>query len=180
MSKEPDKKLYIYSSGAKMGLALVVLLLILHSAGKLIGSGWTSLSWIVYIIAIYLTMSVYRDRYNNGVLSYGNGLLFGLKISTLSGIIVGFFYFILIRFIDPGVKDAMIALAEEAYLALGMPESQVEMMYEAIQMTTNPWVMLMSNALGGLINGAIVSLIVALVVQRKGDPFKEVMKDVEQ
>ncbi|HBX87073.1 MAG TPA: DUF4199 domain-containing protein, partial [Marinilabiliaceae bacterium] len=109
----------------------------------------------------------------------GNGLLFGLKISTLSGIIVGFFYFILIRFIDPGVKDAMIALAEEAYLALGMPESQVEMMYEAIQMTTNPWVMLMSNALGGLINGTIVSLIVALVVQRKGDPFKEVMKDVE-
>jgi hypothetical protein len=170
---------YIFSSGAKLGIGIALFLLILYFADKMFGSSWSALSWVIYAAIIYQTMRVYRDKFQNGFLSYGQGLLFGIRISTLAGIFIGFYYFIMFKYVDPGLRDLMFAEAEEAYLALGMSESAVEDMQSSIEMTTNPWVLLISNAIGGLFNGLIVSLLVAAFVKRKGDPFQEVMKDVE-
>ncbi len=170
---------YIFSSGAKLGIGIVTFFLILYFADKMFGSGWSAFSWVIYAAIIYQTMRIYRDKYRDGFLSYGQGILFGIRISTLAGIIIGFYYFIMFSFVDPGLRDMMFAEAEEAYLALGMSESAVEEMQGSIEMTTNPWVLLISNAIGGLLNGLIVSLLVALFVKRKGDPFQEVMRDVQ-
>jgi hypothetical protein len=170
---------YIFSSGAKLGIGMVVFFLILYFAGKMFGSGWSAFSWVIYAAIIYQTMRTYRDKFRDGFLSYGQGLLFGIKISTLAGIIIGFYYFIMFSFVDPNLRDMMFAEAEEAYLSLGMSESAVENMQGSIEMATNPWVLLISNAIGGLFNGLIVSLLIALFVKRKGDPFQEVMRDVQ-
>jgi hypothetical protein len=173
------KTQYIFSSGAKLGIGIALFLLILYLADKMFGSGWSALSWIIFGAIIYQTMRGYRDKFQGGFLSYGQGLLFGIRISTLAGIIIGFFYFIMFSFVDPDLRDMMFAEAQEAYLAMGMSESAVENLQSSIEMTTNPWVLLISNAIGGLVNGLIVSLIVALFVKRKGDPFQEVMRDVQ-
>lgn len=173
------RTLYIFSSGAKLGIGIVLFFLVLYATGKMFGSALSAFSWIIYAAIIYQTMRVYRDRFQAGLLSYGQGLLFGIRISTLAGIIIGFYYFIMFSFVDPSLRDMMFAEAEEAYLALGMSEAAVEELQGSIEMTTNPWVLLISNAIGGLFNGLIISLLVALFVKRKGDPFQEVMRDVQ-
>ncbi|GAO29545.1 DUF4199 domain-containing protein [Geofilum rubicundum] len=170
---------YLFSSGAKLGIGISLFLFLLYVVDKMFGSAWAAFSWIIYGAIIYQTMRGYRDKFHGGFLSYGQGLLFGIRISTLAGIIIGFYYFIMFSFVDPSLRDLMFAEAEEAYLALGMSESAVENMQGSIEMSTNPWVLLISNAIGGLFNGLIVSLVVALFVKRKGDPFQEVMRDVQ-
>src|SRR5690554_301912 len=170
---------YIFSSGAKLGMGMVLFFLILYFAGKMFGSGWSAFSWVIYAGIIYQTMRVYRDKFRDGFLSYGQGLLFGIRISTLAGIIIGFYYFIMFSFVDPGLRDMMIAQTEEAYLAIGMSESTVESMRDNIVKATNPWVLFISHAFGSVFYGLIVSLVVALFVKRKGDPFQEVMRDVQ-
>lgn len=179
MDNNAARTQYLFSSGAKLGIGIVIFFLILYFADKMVGSGWSALSWVIYGAIIYQTMRVYRDQFRDGFLSYGQGILFGVRISTLAGIIIGFYYFIMFSFVDPSLRDLMFAEAEEAYLAMGMSESAVEEMQGSIEMTTNPWVLLISNAIGGLFNGLIVSLVVAAFVKRKGDPFQEVMRDVE-
>lgn len=179
MDRSTDKTYYVLSSGAKLGFALVAFLTIMYMTGQLLESPLTSLSWLIYIAVIYLTMKGFRDKCNEGFLTYGQGLVFGLKISALSGIFVGLFYFILMSYIDPDFREAMIAVAEEAALAMGLPESQVEQMRPSFEMTTNPWLMLFSNMLSGLFNGTLISLVVAAFVKRKGDSFQEVMRNVE-
>mgnify|MGYP005812704325 CR=1 FL=1 len=179
MERSTDKTYYIFASGAKLGLALVAFYTIMYLTGQLIESSLTSLSWLIYIAVIYLTMKAFRDNYNEGFLSYGQGVMFGLKISILSGIFVGLFYFILMSFIDPEFREQMIAVAEEAALAMGLPESQVEELRPSFEMTTNPWLMLVSNMLSGLFTGTLISLFIAAFVKRKGDPFQDAMKNVE-
>src|SRR5690606_41633474 len=113
------------------------------------------------------------------VLKYEKVMVFIFKISALSVIFVGLFNIKLMSNIDPDFREAMIAVAEEAALAMGLPESQVEQMRPSFEMTTNPWLMLFSNMLSGLFNGTLISLVVAAFVKRKGDPFQEVMRNVE-
>jgi len=178
-NKNSAKTHHVFSSGAILGIAVSVLFIILYLTNNMFDSNWSSLSWIIYFVVIYQTMRIFRDKFQEGFISYGQGIIFGIRISTLAGIIIGFYYFIMFSFIDPSLRDAMFAEAQEAYLALGMSEAKVESMTDAIEMTTNPWVLLISNALGSMFNGLIVSLIIALFVKRKGDPFQEVMKDVQ-
>ena len=174
-----DKRLYIFTSGAILGLAMVLFLSIVYLlTGRLSGTSLDALSWLIYAGVIYYTMRRYRDHYMDGFISYGKGLVFGMQTAVLSGLIIGFFFFIMFRFINPGLQLQLVQEAEEAYLALGMSEAFVEQMSASIEMMSNPWVLLISNAFSGLINGLLVALIISMFVKRKGDPFQEVMKDV--
>jgi hypothetical protein len=114
-----------------------------------------------------------------GFISYGKSFVYGVRITVLAGIIIGFFYFVLIKFIDPGLGEVIQAEAEEAYLQLGLTEKQVEGMGDVLTMMVNPWVLMFSQIINGLISGVIYSLIVSFFVKRKGDPFSEAMKTVE-
>ncbi len=169
---------YILSSGAKLGIAQTVLLLLLYLTGTMFKSGLSAISWLIYAAVIYYTLKIYRDRFMDGYITYWKGVGFGTRISMWSGVIVGFFYFLMIKVFDPSMADMMIAEAEEAYLAMGLSETYVESMHDAIQRAANPWVLFFSSILNGLVYGFIVSLIVSIFTKRKGDPFQEAMQDV--
>jgi hypothetical protein len=173
-------RLYIFSSGARLGVILVAFFIVLYITGNLFGSNWRGLTWLIYPLIIYTAMIGYRQRFLNGIMSYGKGLVFGLKMGLLSGVIVGFFYFVLLKVVDPGLKDVFVAEAEEAYLAIGFSEAFVEQLQDSIQKAASPWTLLISNIFNGVFNGLFFSLIVAAFVKRKGDnPFNDAMKNVE-
>ena len=97
---------------------------------------------------------------------------------ALSGIVVGFFYFVLIK-IDVELADELVAIAQDVYLQSGLSESQVDAMEPVLKFFSNPWLWMMSSIISSLFWGAIVSLITSIFVKRKGgDPFQEMMKDV--
>ncbi|MDG5799818.1 DUF4199 domain-containing protein [Marinilabiliaceae bacterium ANBcel2] len=170
---------YILMSGAVLGIAQSLLLFILYLTGNLFGGASTFISLIIYLLLIYYAGVNYRDHYREGILSYGKSLGFGVKISILSGLFVGFFYFLLLTIIDPSLADYLIAETQDAYLAMGFSESEVANMQDAINMAGNPWMLFFSSIFNGLVYGFIVSLVVSIFVKRKGDPFKETMQNVE-
>src|SRR5690554_1497951 len=147
-----DKRLFLFSSGAMLGLAMVLFLTLVYLlTGRLWGTSLDNFNLLIYGGVIFYTMRRYRDRHMGGFLSYGKGLIFGIKTAVLSGLIIGFFFFIMFRFINPGLHLQLVQEAEEAYLALGMSEAFVEQMSASIEMMSNPWVLLISNAFSGLI-----------------------------
>lgn len=172
-------KQFILNQGAILGGLHVLLLFILYITDTLIGSGWNSLSWLIYLGFIYWSAVQYRDQILGGFISYGKAVGYGVKISGLAGMIIGFFFFVIIKFYDPSLAQALIAEAEDAYLKMGFTEKQVEEMGDGIAMVANPWVLFFSNILNGLFWGLIFSLVVSFFVIRKGDPFREAMKSVE-
>lgn len=172
-------KQFILNQGAILGGLQVLLLTILYATDSLFGSGWTSLSWLIYLGFIYWSASAYRDKFMGGFISYLKSFVYGVRITVLAGIIIGFFFFVLVKFVNPGLVEVLQAEAEEAYLQMGLTEKQVEGMADAIAMVANPWTLMFSNIINGLFFGVIFSLIVSFFVKRKGDPFNEAMKTVE-
>lgn len=164
--------------GAILGGLNVILLIILYKANSLFNSGWSSLSWLIYLGFILWSTIQLRDKFLDGIISYGSSFAYGVRITFLSGIIVGFFYYLVLKVFDPGLVKTLVVEMEEAYLSMGFSEKMVEEMSSTIDMLVNPWFLMFSGILGSLIYGIIVSLITSIFSMRKGDPFQEAMKSV--
>ena len=172
------KTQFVLIQGAILGGLNVALLAVLYMTGQLYSSGWGSLAWLIYFAFIPWSVIKLRNFYLDGYITYGESLGHGMKISILSGVIIGFFNFLILKY-DATLAQTLVAQLEETYLAMGMSEAQVEEMGNLISMVTNPWVMLFSNMLGGVFYGFVVSLIISFITMRKRDPFQDAMKTFE-
>jgi hypothetical protein len=171
------KTQFVLLQGAILGALNVALLAVLYLFGKY-NSGWTALVWLIYFAFIPWSIVKLRNTFMGGYITYGESLGHGLKISILSGVIVGFFNFLIFKN-DSTLAKEFVSHLEEGYLAAGMTEAQVEQMGGLISIVTNPWFLLFSNMLGGVFYGLIVSLIISFTTMRKKDPFQDAMKTVE-
>ncbi|MGQ1946853.1 DUF4199 domain-containing protein [Geofilum sp. OHC36d9] len=171
---------FVLTYGAIMGIAQVFLLLILYLTDNLVGSSFGAFKWVIFFIILFIGLKSYRDKFGDGFITYGRTLAIGIRMSMLSGVFIGAYYFLMLKIFDPGLAGKIIAETEEAYLAIGFDEGTVEKMSEALQEGVKPWTMFFSNIFDGLLSGLFVSLIVGLFVKRKGnDPFQEAMKHVQ-
>lgn len=170
---------YTFASGAKLGLALVAILLIFYFQDAMFGEAVFMFSMIIYAVVIYFTLKKFRDSYRGGFISYGQSVWFGARVATLSGVLVGFYYFLMIKVFDPSLATTMVAEMEEAYLAMGLSEQHVETMYQAIRLSASPWLLFFSSIFNGFVYGLVISLVIAFFIKRKGDPFQEAMRNVE-
>lgn len=165
--------------GALLGVIQVVWLLFLYATDNLVGSPLQSMKWVIFGVFLFLVLKFYRDHFLEGFISYGRCLREGVRLSVLAGIVIGAFYFLMLKVFDPSLGPLMIAETEEAYLAMGLPENTVEELSEALRVGMTPWNMFFANIFDGMLTGFIVSLVVSIFVKRKSDdPFREAMRNV--
>ena len=177
-SSSKQQNLFILNQGAIFGMIQVLFLTILYFADNLINSSWSDILLIIYLLYVYFSSRKYRNNYYNGFISYSKAFSYGFKIMALSGIVVGFFHFVLIK-IDTELANEYVILAQDMCLQFGIPESQIEAMEPVFKAYSNPWTHFMGAIFSGVLWGVIVSLITSIFVKRKGgDPFQEIMKDV--
>ncbi|HAS40123.1 MAG TPA: DUF4199 domain-containing protein [Microscillaceae bacterium] len=58
-------------------------------------------SMILSLLAVYLGIKHYRDKYNNGSISFQQGFKVGLSISTVAGMLFSFYVYFFYTKIDP-------------------------------------------------------------------------------
>ncbi|MGM0375455.1 MAG: DUF4199 domain-containing protein [Bacteroidota bacterium] len=174
-----QKARFILNQGAYMGLALAVAYYITHVTGLMETFFHNLLSWGVYIGFIHISMVRYRDRLQDGLLSYGQGVWLGTRMGFLAGIVLGAYLFLYMKVINPGYVEEMIVQMQETYLQMGVPENEVANMEEMFKLTANPAMMVISGVLGAGFTSLIFSLVIAIFQKRKGDPFSDAMKNVE-
>ncbi|OJJ17875.1 hypothetical protein BKI52_28875 [marine bacterium AO1-C] len=58
-------------------------------------------SMILSLLAVYLGIKHYRDKYNNGSISFKQGFTVGLSISTVAGMLFAFYVYFFYTKIDP-------------------------------------------------------------------------------
>ncbi len=178
-STNKSRTLFILNQGAWMGLALAMFSYLRYRLGMMQSTGAELFSWAIYGAFVYFTIKLYRDRFLGGFISYGKALWAGTRVGLWAGIVLGAYLFIFLKFIDPAYMDELIATAQEAYLQSGMSAAQVETIDDAIRMSTNPAVMIISGILGVGFGAFIFSLIISAFMKREGDPFQQIMNNVE-
>ncbi|MGQ1890958.1 DUF4199 domain-containing protein [Thermophagus sp. OGC60D27] len=173
------KARFVLNQGTFLGLTIAVVYYLTHLTGLMDSFIHNLLTWIIYAGFIHVAMVRYRDRFQDGILSYGQGVWIGTRMGIFAGIIVGAYLFFYLKVINPEYLNELLEQMQEAYLEMGFKEDEVEQMSEVFSLSVNPVVFIISGCLTTGFSALIFSLIIAIFQRRKGDSFVEAMKDVE-
>ena len=136
---------------------------------------WPSL--LLGVVVLFFLLRSYRDHYNNGYISYGKSVGAGVIISIYAAIISAIYIYVLYTFIDPGLMDKSMAVAEAKMLEKGLPEAAIERAMEMQSKMMKPWFTSLMGIFNSVIYGLILSLIVSLFVMKKGNPLLDELEE---
>ncbi len=155
-----------------------IILGLLFWAVNLSDSGLTQLlTYFVLLMGIIIGTVSFRNKELNGTMSYGKAFTSGLLISDFTAIILAFFFFILIKFIDPELLTKIKETSIENMLERNPNMSEAEIdkmsfMYSAGWMT-------FFSVIGNTLIGLLLSLITAIFIKRENNSFENKFKDVQ-
>ena len=164
ITKSKEINLFVINQSAILGLIHALFLFMLYSSGKLFSS-WENLSFLIWIIFIYVSSIKYRERFLDGFIQMGKAFAYGLRMIVLSGIISGFFYFILLK-IDTELAHKQIYTLLDLYAQTGFPESMIEEL-EYLLLKNFPWFIFLNSILSCFLYGMVVSFVTSIFVRRK-------------
>lgn len=149
-------------NGLFIGAAMIVYTLILYLSGLPRDNWLQYLSYLIMLIGVVMSIKQWRDKYNNGFLSYGQSFSNGFLTLLFSGILTSLYAFVFFQFIAPGEIAKMMEMAEEKMLESNpnMSDADLEMAMKWTSMMMKPWVM----AIWGLVGTTIVALILSAIV----------------
>ncbi len=165
--------------GLYLGLSLIIYSLILYVASLSFNSTLNFMVYLIIAAGLFISIKQFRDKFNGGILTFGEGMKLGVLISIFAGFLSGVFSYVL-HLMDPSLIDQIIQTQQEALLKQGIPEDQVVQMEEMMRKMTNPLVMVVSTLFSMALIGSIISLVVAAVLKKKpANPFDAAFKEVE-
>lgn len=163
--------------GAILGLSLCVVSAIFMSMGA---QASNVQQWIGYVLTIGIiswgTIS-FRDKHNDGFISYSKAFTSCLLITFFSSIILAFFMYLYLTFIDQTLIDQILEKAEEEMMKKKMPDDQVEEAMKMTRMFTTPILMAFFTIIINSFMGAIFGLITAAFLKRDNPNFNNFIKE---
>jgi len=163
--------------GAILGLSLCVTSAVFMSLGL---DASSVQQWIGYLLTIGIiswgTIS-YRDKHNDGFINYGKAFMSCLLITFFSSIILAFFMYLYLSFIDQSLIDKILEKAEEEMMNKKMLDDQIEDAMKMTRMFTTPIVMAFFTIIINTFMGAIFGLITAAFLKRDNPNFNNFIKE---
>lgn len=165
----------------KYGVRAFVTASILFLAGFLVGKqidldfntmavfGYTSM--VLSLLFVFFGIKHYRDHVNNGKVSLGKAIMIGLLISVFAAIGFGVVDYIYTTTINPNFaveyKDFTLAQLQEANLSAEELKIKTDELEASLNMMSSPLIMAIVMFGTVMIIGFIISLISAIILQRK-------------
>ena len=170
-----DTRKFAMNYGSVLGLFLMLIALTLWALGvdeqrSVIPSILNNMVIIGFLI---YSIIQYRDNFNDGFISYGSSLKLGTSVAFFSSILMAFYTFIYITYLDPDMLANILKTTEQAVLQTN-PDISEEELDLALEMTGNltqpHWLMIM-GVLSGTFMGFFFSAIISFFV-KNADPNK--------
>ena len=168
-----DTRKFSMNYGAYLGLGLIVISFIVYILGleeqkSIVPS---LLNNFLMIGAIIYSVTVYRDSLNNGFISYSQSLKIGTSVVFFASVILAFYTFLFVTFINPEYLENIIKVAEQEILNSNpeISDEELDMTLSMTQKMLQPQWMITLSVLGGTFMGFFYSLIISFFV-KKQDP----------
>ena len=155
--------------GAVLGLCLALIALILWVLGvdEQQSAIPSILNNLVIIGFLFYAISYYRDNVNSGYIAYSESLKLGTSVAFFSSVIMAFYTFVYITYLNADMLSNILEMTEQAVLQSN-PEISEEELDLALEMTaklTQPhWIMVM-GILGGTFMGFFYSALISFFLK---------------
>lgn len=157
--------------GLITGLVVIVYSLILYFTGLHLNQTMGYFTIAIIAICIFVFSKQYRDTVNNGAISFSQAFSLGLLTGVFAAILLGFFTFLELTFIDPTIIDKQLEIAQEKLLAQGLSEDQIEQAITVSKKMMTPGIMFIMSILSFAFYSAIISLITSALLKKNKNPF---------
>ena len=136
-----------------------------NKMGEVIGYS----SMVVSLLFVFFGIKHFRDKENNGVLTFAKALIIGVLISLIVSLGFGILDIIYVKFVNPDFMNAYYdGMLEQAQ---SLPAEEFEIRKAALQaekeMFLNPYMHFFIMSMMVFVIGFIISLLSALILQRK-------------
>ncbi len=169
------------NAGAFLGLALSLYTFILYKVGSLVSSSGAGIvNYLLILIALYYSTRYFRDKFQFGFISYGEAVKFSVTVSFYASIILGFFTYLLYKYIDPSLINQVFEYQEKLLLDTGTSEEEVEKTMELVKLATTPGLLFVSSIFSITLIGTIISLINSIFLKRIQNPFDKAMSEIKE
>ncbi|MFM1836395.1 MAG: hypothetical protein RJA04_1083 [Bacteroidota bacterium] len=134
--------------------------------------GWVSFlfTFVLNVSILFLALKEVRD-YQEGFLSYGEGLGSATLLGGIWGIVAGGFNYIYINFIDNSMIQKQMDLARERMEDQGLTSSQIEDAEKLTKMMLGPGIQCVTIVIVTLFFMFILGLVVSGIMKREKPMF---------
>lgn len=160
--------------GGLAGIAMVIVSILIYMLGLQTQKNITGFvpDIILIIFIIYGSLHL-RNKVLNGFISYGNALLSGLMIGFFASVILGFYMYVLFKFIDTTLIEQMLAQVEQNLNETNpeMSEDKVEMAMMMTRKFTTPGFIFISAVFNTTLFSILASLVISIFIKKSDDSF---------
>lgn len=167
----PSSAKVALTNGLYMGIALIVISLILYLLGLNAESYAPYFSYAVMIGLTIVFVLQWRNKYNDGYISYSSAFGNGFLTILFGAIISAVYAYVFFAFIAPGELQVMLDKAEEGMYDKGMSEQEIEMGMKYTRMMMTEWMMPIWVIVGSAFWGAVISAILAIFLKKERKEF---------
>ncbi|GAF03831.1 DUF4199 domain-containing protein [Saccharicrinis fermentans] len=172
MEQAASKSSTVYTYGLYLGIASILFSLLTYYSGMLGDKYFGYLGFVITIIFIFLGLKSYKEKENDGVMKYGQGVSLGVLITLVGGFLSSAFTYVFFTFIDPAKHQELLSIAQEQQLQAGVPEAQLEQIEGVMNVMMSPISLALLGIVGAVIGGLIISLIISAILKK--DPVSAV------
>ncbi|MBE0637155.1 MAG: DUF4199 domain-containing protein [Bacteroidales bacterium] len=172
---KPSNVKVAINHGLLLGVALILFSLLLYVIGIPMDSKFQWLGYLVMVVGVVLGIKQWRDKYNDGFLTYGQAFSNGFLTILFAGILTSIWSLLFFSVIAPGEIDKMIEIAEEKMYESqpNLTDEQIEMALSYSKMFMSPVWLAVWGFIGNLVGGAIISAVVAIFMKKEKPIFEE-------
>ena len=165
--------------GSYLGLISILVSVVIWAGGVIESSGiWGGaiiglFSLILNFIVLWIFSKSYRNKECGGFINFGTAFKFAFMVIVVATVITTIYNFIFHTIIAPDYMENLMAVMQQNTLEymenMGAPESAINKAMEKFEDIPTIWKTLRQGILFGIIGGAIIASIVALIVRRKNE-----------
>ncbi|PLX05566.1 MAG: hypothetical protein C0598_14240 [Marinilabiliales bacterium] len=155
--------------GFLMGIILVIYSLILYIL-ELNENTWLGIvSYVITAVFLFYVITNFRDKQQNGFLSYGKGVSVGTLTGLFASVVLAIFIFIYVNYIDPSIVEKALVQAEEGILqrAPNISDEALEQQMSMVEIFTKPVFMAVTSIIWYTIVSLVFSLLISIFAKRE-------------
>ncbi len=153
--------------GLIVGALLIILSLVLNMFGMRQAQNYNWISYVILLAGIIWGSLVYRNNYNDGLISYGQSFNVGFLIGLYAAILTAIFTFIYVSYINPESINEMLEIAREDLYAQDLPDDQFEISMNFTEKITTPIILSGLTLIFQTICAVVFALIVSIFVKKE-------------
>ena len=162
------------TNGLILGLISVVYALVMYFLDLTLNKTQSYLLLLVLIVILYFMLKSYRDNYLHGYIKYGQSVGAGVVIFLYYSIISAIFAYLLYKFIDNGLIEKQIAMAEEMMAQRGTPQQAIDAAVKFQRKIMIPEIMAPVSIINNMFMGTIISILVSIFIKKEGNPLIDI------